>query len=295
MKHDVIFSRYANDAFLNADKIQELAPAVYTETKNPERSNRYAHINTAQAITILADHGYQVTQAAQVRNRTQAATLYGQHMIALSNPDIAPGDGEGRPEIVLYNSGDGKSALRMFAGFYRFICSNGIVAGNGFEVKAAHYQTTAGKFEEMIKTAGERLPVMYDNVTRLKAFEVPYQAEIRLAEQAMKLRWNEYPAPIMQSDIKPGTYAAGSTAVGLLKIKRSEDLQPNAWTIFNKIQEGLIRGGPEVISVTKNNPGGSYRKSKALGSVASSLKVNRNLWDMFDLENLEQILEKVAA
>ena len=58
----------------------------------------------------------------------------------------------------------------MFAGFYRFICSNGVIAGNGFEVKAGHYQTTATRFEEMIKEAAQRLPDMLQQIEGLKAF-----------------------------------------------------------------------------------------------------------------------------
>ena len=63
----------------------------------------------------------------------------------------------------------------------------------------------------------------------------------------------------------------------------------NAWITFNRMQERLIRGGAEVLSVTQRNPRGKYRRSKAVGSVANSLKINRDLWDLFDLKNLEQV------
>ena len=287
MKHDLIFTRALNNGTLTAERIQQLAPAVYTDEKGPARSARYAHINTSQAIDILADHGYQVTQAAQVRGRTAEANKYGQHLVALSNPDL-PELPDGRPEIILYNSGDGKSAVRMFAGFYRFICSNGIVAGNGFEVKAAHYQTTANRFEEMITEAAQRLPDMLTRIEQLRDVRLDYMQELALSRQAAGIRWKEWTST-PDADLVKGTYATGSTAWNLLKVNRSEDLEPNAWVTFNRIQEGLIRGGAEVLSVTNKTPAGKIRKAKAVRSVASSLKINRDLWNMFELDNLEKV------
>jgi hypothetical protein len=293
MKHDLIFSRALNNGTLNAERIQQLAPAVYTDEKGPARSARYAHINTSQAINILADYGYQVTQAAQVRGRTAEANKYGQHLVALSNPDL-PELPDGRPEIILYNSGDGKSAVRMFSGFYRFICSNGLVAGNGFEVKAAHYQTTANRFEEMITEAAQRLPDMLTQIEQLRDVRLDYQQELGLAIEAAKIRWKSHQdaqsgTPGDRHWLKPGTYTAGSTAWNLLKVNRSEDMELNAWITFNRIQEGLIRGGAEVLSVTNKTPAGKIRKAKAVRSVASSLKINRDLWDLFDLDKLEKV------
>ena len=287
MKHDLIFTRAFNNGTLSAERIQQLAPAVYTDEKGPARSARYAHINTSQAIDILADHGYQVTQAAQVRGRTAEANKYGQHLVALSNPDL-PELPDGRPEIILYNSGDGKSAVRMFAGFYRFICSNGIVAGNGFEVKAAHYQTTANRFEEMITEAAQRLPDMLTRIEQLRDVRLDYMQELALSRQAAGIRWKEWTST-PDDELAKGTYATGSTAWNLLKVNRTEDLEPNAWVTFNRIQEGLIRGGAEVLSVTNKTPAGKIRKAKAVRSVASSLKINRDLWNMFELDNLEKV------
>ena len=287
MKQDLIFSRNHDNSPLTLEQIQHRAPAAFVTDKSPDRSNRYAHINTSQAIEILADYGYQVTQAAQVRSRTQSASNYAQHMLALSNPDQRAID-EGRPEIVLYNSGDASSSLKMFAGFYRFICSNGIVAGNGFEVKARHYQTTASRFESMIKEAAECLPVMIDNIERMKNIRLDQVQELSLERQAARIRlkaWEDQD----QAETLRGCYATGATTWNLLKTRRAEDLEPTAWTAFNRIQEGLIRGGVEVLSVSKTKPAGKPRKAQAIASVKEAVRVNRNLWDLFDIKQLEEV------
>jgi hypothetical protein len=275
MKQDLIFSRNANNATLTLEQIQAKAPAAFTDTKSPDRADRYAHINTSQAIEILADYGYNVTQAAQVRSRTQEANKYAQHLIALSNPDLRD-PFEGQPEIILYNSGDGRSALRMFTGFYRFICSNGIVAGNGFEVKARHYQTTASRFEGMIKETAETFPAMMENIQRMKERKLDPDQLTEFAMRAAAIRWQ----PFNTWEEKPGTYSTFLTASQLMQPKRQADVGPDLWRSLNIAQEGLIRGGVSVHSVTDKQPAGKTRSARAIGSVKASLDINRQLWDL---------------
>ena len=258
----------------------ERAPAALWNVKGEQRGDNYAHIQTRQAIDILADYGYQVTQAAQVKSRKHSDALYARHLLALSNPDLK--SEEGTPEIILYNSGDGKSALRMFAGFYRYICSNGLVAGSGFEVKARHSRATASNFEDMIKKTAENFPWMLAQIRQMKATTITKQRELALAQKAVDLRWEKFGYDHIDEygEIKHGIYSTPMTVKGLINPTRAEDQPRNLWTSFNKIQEGLIRGGVKTLSVTKRNPGGTTRKARPMGNVKASLDVNRQLWDL---------------
>jgi len=258
----------------------ERAPAALWNVKGEQRGDNYAHIQTRQAIDILADHGYQVTQAAQVKSRKHSDALYAKHLLALSNPDLK--SEEGTPLLILYNSGDGKSALRMYAGFYRYICSNGLVAGSGFEVKARHSRATASNFEDMIKKTAENFPWMLAQIRQMKATTITKQREIALAQKAVELRWEKFGYDHVDEygEIKHGIYSTPMTVRGLINPTRAEDQPRNLWTSFNKIQEGLIRGGVKTLSVTKRNPGGTTRKARPMGNVKASLDVNRQLWDL---------------
>lgn len=279
MANDVIFSRKSDNSPLSLADIHDRAPAALWNIKGEDRGAGYQHITTGQAVEILADYGFRPTQAAQVKSRTRSASLYAQHMLALSNPDYT--SDEGTPEIILYNSGDGKSALRMFAGFYRFICSNGLVAGSGFEVRARHSKATAGMFEGMIKDTAESFPGMLAAVDQLKATSLDIQAEAELSRQAVALRWKALePGHMIDGEITPGNYATPTTAASLIQVRRAGDLKPDLWTTYNKIQEGLIRGGADTFSVTKRNPSGVNRKARPLNSVKAALDVNRKLWDL---------------
>ena len=131
MQKHLIFSRNANNTALTNERIQQLAPAVFSSTKAHGLSERYASLNTAQLLPVLADFGYFPMQAAQKKSRKGEAQ-HSSHMLSFAKTyhteDII---GDVRPEIILYNSHDGSSSVRLFAGCFRFICSNGIVAGEG--------------------------------------------------------------------------------------------------------------------------------------------------------------------
>lgn len=279
MTQDIIFSRTETERFLTREQIQEKAPAALWSIKSIERWQHYQHITTGQAVDILADFGFRPTQCAQVKSRTRSAEKYAHHMLALSNPDLR--GSEGVPQIVLYNAGNGRHALRMFAGFYRFICSNNLVAGSGFEVKAHHSKASASNFERMIGATAESFPGMMKAIDRMKATPVDINQEAALARKAVDLRWDKLKDKhLTENGIIPGNYSTPTTAASLIQVRRAGDLKSSLWTTYNKIQEGLIRGGVDTFSVTKRNPGGVNRKARPVTGVKAGLDINRKLWDL---------------
>jgi len=65
-----------------------------------------------------------------------------------------------------------------------------------------------------------------------------------------------------------------------MHLVRREDGAQDAWTVFNRVQEGLIRGGAKIRSYSERNPRGATRKARAIGSISSVVKTNRDLWDL---------------
>jgi hypothetical protein len=110
MSNHVIFSRNVNNGPLSAERIKQLAPAVYSTTKAGRLTDRYVSLHTSDIIPVLADYGYEPVQAAQKRSRIAGAADHASHMVAFAKPMNAD-DGTGiRPEIILYNSHDGSSS-----------------------------------------------------------------------------------------------------------------------------------------------------------------------------------------
>ena len=95
---------------------------------DPEKTrvNRFRAVPTATAIQALADVGYTTVQAQGMRSRSRANNVYGKHLVRMRH-NGADTVGDSLPEIVILNANDGSSSLRLLAGLYRLVCSNGLI------------------------------------------------------------------------------------------------------------------------------------------------------------------------
>ena len=280
MSH-VIFSRSSNNAELGTDRIQRLAPAVFADTVKDTLSPRYAQLRTADVMPVMSDHGFVPVQAAQKRSR-KSSPLHTQHMVAFAHRDSlidAYNPDASRGEIIIYNSHDGTGSIKMFAGAFRFICSNGIVAGDGYQSRLYHNQANVNSFELMLTNTIKRMPVMLERIELMRNTQVSYDMSLELATKAALTRWDWTPE-LDVAAVPKGSYATGLTARSMLDVRRSADQYNDAWTVFNRIQENVIRGGAMIKSFSDLNTEGRYRKSRAVNSVNENIRVNRQLWDI---------------
>jgi len=280
---DLIYTQKENATALDFNTIIDDCPAVLTETKSPETSGKYGFVNTMQAMQILGDYGFRPTKAMQQPSRKPENKPFAMHCISFAHDDdLRNPYNETRPEIILYNSHDGKSALKLFAGAYRFICSNGIVAGDGFQSKMRHSKKTANGFENLLKDTAESLPRMMQRIATLQETETAANV-LDFAYNAAKLRWEMAPNELAEN-AETGTYYDKNTIGGLLGARRFDDQGTNAWKVFNRVQENIMRGGPDILSLTKKaketGQGWKYRKAKAVSSLPETIRLNRELWNM---------------
>ena len=68
----------------------------------------------------------------------------------------------------------------------------------------------------------------------------------------------------------------------VLSVRRLEDNTYDAWTVFNRIQEGVVRGNAFVRSVTTKHPEGTMRKARSLTSIKEHVRINQELWNIAD-------------
>jgi len=279
---DLIYTQKENATALDFNTIIDDCPAVLTETKSPETSGKYGFVNTMQAMQILGDYGFRPTKAMQQPSRKPENKPFAMHCISFAHDDdLRNPYNETRPEIILYNSHDGKSALKLFAGAYRFICSNGIVAGDGFQSKMRHSKKTANGFENLLKETAESLPRMMQRITQLQETETAANV-LDFAFNAAKLRWEHVHAPNEQPET--GTFFNSETLRDIQGARRYDDQGANAWKVFNRVQENIMRGGPRILSRTEKaketGQGWKYRKAKGVSSLPETIRLNRELWDL---------------
>lgn len=275
MSRHVIFSRNSNNGALSTERIQQLAPAVFSTSKHERLTDRYVSLHTSDVIPVLADYGYQPVQAAQKRSRS-ADPAFAQHMMAFAKVDeVTSAVQEFRPEIILYNSHDGSGSVKLFAGAFRFICSNGIVAGDGFSSRIYHSKSLLA-FEEMLRSTVETLPALMAKIDRLRSIELSTAQVYDLAIAGVATRWEDYTGQTK------GSYAVSQTVKDVMQAQRYEDRGYDAWTVFNRIQEGVVRGNAFVRSITEAHPEGVMRKARALSSIKQHVAVNQKLWNLAD-------------
>ena len=291
MQKHLIFSRNANNTALSTERIQQLAPAVFSNTKAERLTNRYASLNTSELLPIMADYGYFPMQAAQKKNR-KGETQHSSHMLSFAKTyHTEEVIGAVRPEIILYNSHDGSSSVRLFAGCFRFICSNGIVAGEGFQSRIYHNARAITGFEDMLRNTVDALPTLMERIEKLRQTKLLYSQAQAMARAGVQTRWNMFNTEELVKQPN-GVYATEATVRDALKVQRNEDDYMDAFTVFNRIQEAVVRGNAFVKSLTEKNNEGIMRKARPVNSVSEGIRINSELWDIADAV-CEEALETV--
>lgn len=283
MRNDLVYSRRHDNSFMSIEEAAAKAPAAFTRGHADHLSNIYGEVDTTNVVSILQDYGFGITQAAQKKTRKSSELGYAEHLLAFAQP-LVINDGDQdffRPEIIVYNSRNGSSSLKIFTGTFRFICSNGMVAGEGMMQKIRHTHTRITGVEDAIRHAAESLPMVADRVRRFKQIELSHSDVIDMAYKAASLRWETVKDLNEIGQDAPGSYAFDQTVeqIGLMTIRQA-DRKMDLWTSFNRIQERMIRGGVDIMSVTEKQPFGKLRSAGPIRSVSESVRINRGLWDI---------------
>ena len=274
MSNLIFNGRNKDGSFLLKDDIKRFAPAVYTEFPADHLSERYGMVNTADAVEVLGDYGWYPIAARQVRKRDATKNPFAEHFVAFAMDDEALG--EGRAEIICYNSHDGSSSLKLFAGYFRFICNNGMVAGEGFKSRMYHSQATKRNFEDTLKEIIDQTPRMVERIHQMQATPVDMHTSEDFAVKALRSRWK--PVNLAPQAVNEGicfdTQSVGET----LTVRRMEDKPANAWTVFNRVQEAVVNG---KVTLRSYQSPISYkiRKARPVTGPKKIIEVNRNLWD----------------
>lgn len=147
------------DRPLTHEELMQVVPSVFGEGKHVSRSDHYSYIPTITLLENLQREGFQPFFACQTRVRDQSRREHTKHMLRLRRSGQITG--QQVPEIILLNSHDGSSSYQMLPGYFRAICTNGLVCGQSFgEVRVPHRGNVV---EKVIEGAYEVLGV-FDRV-----------------------------------------------------------------------------------------------------------------------------------
>ena len=256
------------DRPLTHDELMQHTPSVFGEEKHVSRSERYAYIPTITLLESLQREGFQPFFACQTRVRDQSRREHTKHMLRLRRAGQITG--QQVPEIILLNSHDGSSSYQMLPGLFRAVCCNGLVCGTSFgEVRVPH---KGGVVEKVIEGAYEVLGV-FDRVEEkrdaMQSLILPPPAQQALAKAALTYRFGEEHQPITESQV--------------LSARRWQDEKNDLWSVFNRLQENLSKGG-----LSGRSAQGKRSRTRAVNGIDGDIRLNRALWVM--AEELQQAL-----
>lgn len=247
---------------LSLEDVRRQAPAVFGYAA-PQLTDRYEMVRTGDVLETLLDRGYRITTAKQDK-ATKRDPMTVRHMVTLVHEQaLLQKFDEGVPTLLLWNSNNGRTLLRAAAGFYRFICSNGLIVGVTEEEFAfKHSVTPLQQLPQALELIAERQELALNRMRDWQQLELSDRKVVSFAEKAAALRFGEKAG---------GAYSRDE----VLAVRRSGDEGNNLWRVMNRVQENLLRGGVHGQTAT-----GRKVTSRAANSLTLDLEFNRGLWQL---------------
>ena len=173
---------------------------------------------------------------------------------------------EGRPTIMVINNHNGDRPLQIEAGIFRLVCSNGLVikTQDFGSMKERHIKYNIDEVKQILDQKVSTVEHAVANINRWISREMSSKEQFAFATEALALR--------LSGDRQPEQYEI----TGLLEARRKEDVGSDLWRVFNRAQEGLVRGGFSL-----NN-----REARPIKNPMAEFELNQQLWT---------IAEKYAA
>ena len=241
-------------------------PTISQQSAHASTSEHYAFISTMQPVNVLREMGWEVSHVAQQKVRLAEKNGFQRHALKFMQvgQNQALTVGQTIPQLVLVNSHEGSAAFRFFLGLFEVRCSNGLMVERGSlaEMRVLHRGYTDQKVADGITSVLPQIPAILTQVETWKSTKLETPEVQAFAESAIELRW----------DAESKTYVNPKSVSQAIRKGQEEN---TLYNVFNRVQEGILRGGV----YTRNKDGVSTR-ARAVKSLAENERLNRALWSL---------------
>ena len=238
--------------------IKSIAPAVFATSPSPKLTNKYEFVPTNEVMEMFDREGWQLSSVRQ-----SGKGIHGVHELKYRNGQL-PKVGDTVVEAIIRNSHDGSATFSMGAGLFRLVCSNGLTVPTSVAEKFSlrHNHFSLDEVKGLAENFSKKLPRIEESVSKMMEKELTEKEKLRLIKRAVEIRWAVGSAPesIDVSD--------------LLTPFRPEDEGSDLWTVFNVIQEKMMKGG-----FSYKTPRGRTTKLRGIKSIQASNRLNTKLWE----------------
>lgn len=243
---------------LTIDEAIELVPAIGATEPSQRVSENYQFVSTQKILQRIQEYGWQITNAS-----SQGRNVHAQHRVTLVHQDdLEANNTDGIPRIEMFNSHNLTKRLCFAVGYFRFVCSNGLVIANGpaetIRTKHRFSDDRMTSILEQVSDISNRFPKIQEKIALFNEREMNEKEQIDYAEYALRGRFlYRKELPKRFQNIKQMTEL-------LLTERRSEDKGNETWKVYNRIQENLMKG---IEGLTR-----------PIHGYGDSVRVNQLLW-----------------
>lgn len=251
--------------FLTKEEIQQKAPAVASTQAASNVSDKYVHVPTMELVDDMSKLGWGVSDVKQVGSK-KGLTNFKKHLVTFRNENIVIKGEDGEtvyPQILLTNSHDGLSSFQFRAGLFRLVCTNGLVISTQDfgQMRIRHKGYSFEELKNTVMELVEKLPVTVETLNKFREVTLSEEQKQELALKAVGIRFGENGAEV---DIQE-----------LLKPTRKEDEGSDLWTVFNVIQEKMVRGSFKYKTIKGRN-----KTARSIKNFNRDLELNEQLYEL---------------
>ena len=237
-------------------------------------SDKYQHADSNILRQFIENKNFRLVGTSFGTPRKKERIGYQKHVMVFEHDSFMIDD-TNRLQLLVTNSHDGTSSLILNLGVFRTVCANGLVVGEEFqEFRIPHRGKLLSKKIKIALTEIIANAERYTTVVRRWQSTMLTQEEIgRLAKSCFSLR------------VKESLQSNNETLIGctpIAKSNRPQDNRTDLWTVFNKIQENIIRGRIRYQVARENEKGEivtSIKKLRAIRAVSKLIDLNKKLWN----------------
>lgn len=243
---------------MNTEKLNCLDQNVAISTT----SSKFGFISSQGLVTELSRHGLELDKVVEmaIRKRKEERQGFQKHKM-LFNTGIETKTG--KLQMLVTNSHEGSSALKFQLGFYRYVCSNGLVVGKTIvnPMSIRHTLDNVSKLNDTISMVMNQSSKVFESIEAMQAKQWNAQQIADFTDKALELRgYVKSKHGILTPDFQA---------------KRADDRSTDVFTIFNVVQENLVRTGFKAYDSK-----GQGHSIRAIKSLDEQNRINSELWDL---------------
>lgn len=235
------------------------------DQKLPTLSSKYKLAKTSEIIKNIEGLGFTLDKFVALKVRKKERQGYQKHRAIFTSP-LMKATIDGVPQLLLTNSHDGTSSVILQLGFFRYVCSNGLVVGKNV-IEPVRVRHSGNDFDERLIVAINFIVAQAEKLTasidRLKTKTFSEAEAVDFQREALQKR--------LGNNVKIESFS--------MPIYRSEDRKLDLFTVMNVVQENLIRGGARVL-IQDENGNRKDRAVRRVNSLVAQTEINTMLWEL---------------